>query len=126
MKPVSHPNGPAYRLTGSGWVEGLDAAGLLKTPALMTRAQAVVKALKQVIEGRNHHHDLLIELSVLATNSGQTEEWCFNFHSGLLNALFPKKNMKAYWDDSDGGVRVPATIGQEPIYRDGPTSTSAG
>ena len=26
VKLVSHPNGPAYRLTGSGWVEGLDAA----------------------------------------------------------------------------------------------------
>ena len=123
VKLVAHPDGPAYRLTGSGWVSGLEAAELLQSEEVKVRAQAVVKALKQHVDGRNYHHDPLIEIAMLAMNSGQTEEWCYNaVHSGLLKRLFPAKNMNAYWDDSDGGVRVPATFGQEPIFLDRPTS----
>lgn len=123
IKLVPSSGDVAYRLTGSGWVAGLEAAGFLKGPEILTRAQAVVRTLKQHIDGRNYHHDPLIEIAALATASSQTEEWCYNaVHSGLLRQLFPTKNMNAYWDDSDGGVRVPATFGQEPIFVDRPTS----
>jgi len=124
VKPVPHESGPAYRLTGSGWVEGLRLAGMLNTPEVLSKTQAVMRALKQVVEGRDYHHDPLIEIAFLSLKSGQSAEWCFNLvHSGLLRAMFPTKNMNAYWDDNSGGVRVPATFGQEPIFRDRPTSS---
>jgi hypothetical protein len=92
---------------------------------LLARAQAVVRALKQHIDGRDYHYDPLIEIAALAAKAGQSEEWCFNsIHSGLLRRLFPTKNMNACWDDNDGGVRVPATFGQEPIFPDTAGSTS--
>jgi hypothetical protein len=44
----------------------------------MLRVQSVVRALKQHIDGRNYHHDPLMEIAVLAAKSAHTEEWCFN------------------------------------------------
>ena len=125
VKLVPHAAGPAYRLTGSRWVSGLEVAGLLQSGDVLSRAQAIVRALKHHIDGRNYHHDPLIEIAALATKSEQTEDWCFNaIHSGLLRRLFPTKSMNAYWDDNSGGVRVPATFGQEPIFRDPASRTS--
>jgi hypothetical protein len=78
IKLVSGVGEPAYRLTGSGWVDGLKAMGILDSPELKDRALAVVKALKRHIDGRDYHHDPLIEIAFLSLNAGQTAEWCFN------------------------------------------------
>jgi hypothetical protein len=127
VKPVAHIDGPAYRLTGSGWVDGLDGGGLLQGPRVLERVEAVIRALKAHVAGRVYHHDPLIELATLAVNSGQTAEWCFNVvHSGLLRRWFPNRRMNAYWDETVGGIRVPATFGREPIFDRGNPSTSAG
>ena len=123
LKPVPHHDGPAFRLTGSGWISGLKVGGVFPNKDLIARAQAIAKALKRVVQGRDYYDDCAVEISFLASNSGQTEGCCYNFlQSGLLQVLFPKKKMNAYWDDADGCVRVPPTFGQEPIFDDQPSS----
>jgi hypothetical protein len=115
-------DGLDYRLTGSGWLEGLKAAGLEASDDVKKRCIELAKAIKKSVD-RYSHTDSIVALDELAQVSGTSSGWCFNaLQSGLLSARFATKQMAVRIEYPL--VYVPPTFGQSRIQMfDGNTSS---
>jgi hypothetical protein len=104
-----------YRLTGSGWAEGVAAAGFGHENAeIDQRCVAVVRALK-LFTDRRSHVDTLADFDQLASASGTTKGWCFNaIASGFLEAHFPSDQVSVRIENHMV-VRIPPTFGQKKL-----------
>jgi hypothetical protein len=103
---------PQYALTPGGWLRALRESGRLQDPALRARAVTLVQALKAVVKGRTSHLGLLVDERALETTTGLPSGWIYNaLSSGLLNEVFPDKDMTVDAAPSHRGFRVPNTFG---------------
>lgn len=107
------PGFPVYRLTGSGWVEGLTTAGLATSDPVRQRCIALTKALKDSVD-RHSHSDSYVTLKELALASATSPGWCFNaLQSRFLANSFPTKQMDVRIDYPM--VYVPPTFGHSRV-----------
>ena len=102
---------PGYKLTGHGWIAGLESTGLFDSAEVRDRCKRTAAGLKGCVD-RNAHHNALVDHWTLAAKTELSEDWLFScLKSELLQAVFPHQEMNAYWDDRRG-VRVPPTFGR--------------
>jgi hypothetical protein len=88
---VRHSN---YRLTGSGWIEGMKIGKQYDSDPVRKRAKQLMAAVKRHVD-RENHLDEVVAVSDLAAETTTSVGWCFNaLNSGLLCSLFPSKHLE--------------------------------
>ena len=98
-----------YALTEAGWIAGLRLNGTLDDQAFRARCVAFIQFLKSLIRGRQGDWPARIHWQKLPVDF--PFGWVLNvLKSGLLQDMFPKKQMNAYWDKASASVRVPQTF----------------
>ena len=100
-----------YRLTLSGWVAGLDAAGRLRTAAFRTSCSRLVNYLASQVALQGSPRGAVVSPERLEAEE-LASGWVLNaVRSGLLEHMFPDRCMNARWDPALQNVRVPPTFG---------------
>jgi hypothetical protein len=98
-----------YLLTEAGWIAGLRLNGTLDEEAFRGRCIEFTKVLKSLIKGRQGEWPASIHYQKLPADF--PFGWVLNvLKSGLLQAMFPSKQMNAYWEKATASVRVPQTF----------------
>lgn len=115
IRPDHAHGNPTYLLTPRGWLEALRLTGeLQENTATWSRAQKLVRELKDLVRGRDQYHDALEDPRHFGPDL--PPGWVWNaVTSGLLRELFGP-GMNAYPDPrSRFTIRVPPTFGMEPL-----------
>ena len=98
-----------YLLTEAGWITGLRMNGTLDEEAFRRRCVAFIKFLKGLIKGRQGEWPSRIHYQKLPADF--PFGWVLNvLKSGLLQEMFPSKQMNAYWEKATASVRIPQTF----------------
>ncbi len=105
----------AFRITGDGWVEGLERTGQLA--AAVAKLSQLCMVAKVHVKGREEHAACHIEQ--LAEDSDLPRSFIENVvESGLLERQFPKRQMELRWWDPQGRpllLRIPRSFGMERL-----------
>jgi hypothetical protein len=103
-------NEPRYALTEAGWVAGLRLNGTLDDVVFRGRCVAFIKFLKSLVDGRYGEWPGRVHYQKIPPDF--PFGWALNvLQSGLLQEMFPTKNMNAYWEKRTASIRVPQTFG---------------
>ncbi len=98
-----------YGLTEAGWIAGLRLNGKLDDAAFRARCIEFIRFLKGLIKGRQGEWPDRIHWQKLPPDF--PFGWVLNvLKSGLLQEMFPSKQMNAYWEKSTASVGVPQTF----------------
>lgn len=101
----------SYRLTLSGWVAGLDAAGKLRTEAFRARCSRLLNYLARQVTRQGSPRGAVISPERLEADEFASG-WVLNVvRSDLLKQVFPDRCMNVRWDPALQNVRVPLTFG---------------
>jgi hypothetical protein len=106
-----------YRLTGSGWIEGLRLTEKLDSHELREQMIGLRAKLKDQIKGRVN--DAAVPLQQFAEETGIVECWIWNVvDSHLLSLFFPDDMVEIDWWDFDHQtrlIRVPIDFGMKRL-----------
>ena len=104
----------SYRLTGSGWLAGLDRTGKLNDPALHRQLVRLRSQIKKHMNGRQS--DTPVYPASIIIDAEVSPEWFVNvIESGLLDIHFPREVMGVGWWSGNNRIRlirVPANFGR--------------
>jgi hypothetical protein len=102
-------NETRYLLTEAGWIAGMRFNGALDDPAFIARCVDLIQFLKGLIKGRDGEFPASIHYRNVEARF--PFGWVLNMlNSGMLQEMFPTKQMNAYWEKRTGSVRVPQTF----------------
>jgi hypothetical protein len=101
-----------FRLTGSGWVEGLYRTDAATDPRLTGNLAVLAAVLKGYVKGRDS--DAIVEFSTLLRDSSLPSGWVFNaIDSNLFEKLWRRRG--AHWGERGILVAVPLNFGLKLI-----------
>jgi hypothetical protein len=114
VRPMHTFGNPQFQLTEHGWREAVVVSGQVADAAMIARAVRLVQALKALVDGRNQIHDSRADERDMSVQTGLPAGWIHNaIKSGLLQQMFPKDMMNAYFDAPGRCFRVPPTFGMD-------------
>jgi hypothetical protein len=118
----------SFRLTLSGWVAGLEAAGKLRTEAFRARCVRLLNYLARQVTVQGSPRGAVISPERLEADEFASG-WVLNVvRSDLMKLVFPDRCMNVRWDPALQNVRVPPTFGSplSPHVQDIDTSDVVG
>jgi hypothetical protein len=101
-----------YKLTGPGWLKGLEIRGARDEPEMQQRVGKVMAELKKRVDARQEEANEY--LGSIATGAGMPENLLFNIiESNYIEIVFRRKGVQ--WDPSSGhgfAVVIPVDFGR--------------
>lgn len=103
-----------FRLTGNGWIAGLQLTEIQQSPEFTKQVGDVMAALKAHVKACQRQHDVFPEVDEIATAAGVPEGFVFNFvESHYAEVMLKLKG--ARWNRRGDTIRVPVDFGHRQI-----------